>query len=385
MAKKPRKTDEITDEDQPVPPSETRGARNRAEADSGDSLEQPLPPSEESRSFGAEVLAEMHRTPRRFFEAQAELENHLGLADLIQEPRSFAIAEQPGQVDLTNIRGISIGNKQENGIPRPQLCIVVHVRSKVWESDIVEGEIPREIGGIPTDVVEAPSAVAYNFTVRERPVRGGCSIRPRSSQYQGTLGCVVRRGNKGLILSNNHVLAEENRFGAGEPIVQPGNGTFPADWIGYLEEVVPLRPGVWNMVDAALAHADVVTPSNPDGRVSPDHHYYRIDPNPIPAYVGMPVKKEGQRTGATMGEVKYINALRMQIAYNRLGPLSFRRVVIIESNSGRFFSQQGDSGSLIVERHSNRPTALLFAGGGIETYANPIEEVMSALGNFSFV
>ena len=49
------------------------------------------------------------------------------------------------------------------------------------------------------------------------------------------------------------------------------------------------------------------------------------------------------------------------------------------------FSQPGDSGSLIVEDGSNKPTALLFAGNGQTTLATPIQTVMSALNIDRFV
>ncbi len=41
------------------------------------------------------------------------------------------------------------------------------------------------------------------------------------------------------------------------------------------------------------------------------------------------------------------------------------------------FSQGGDSGSLIVDAMTRRPVALLFAGGGNQTFASPIDRVLS--------
>lgn len=40
------------------------------------------------------------------------------------------------------------------------------------------------------------------------------------------------------------------------------------------------------------------------------------------------------------------------------------------------FSQRGDSGSLIVDAVTLEPVALLFAGGGSLTFANPIDLVL---------
>jgi len=45
--------------------------------------------------------------------------------------------------------------------------------------------------------------------------------------------------------------------------------------------------------------------------------------------------------------------------------------------AGGTFSSGGDSGSLIVDGVTKEPVALLFAGGGGMTFANPISPVLS--------
>jgi hypothetical protein len=54
------------------------------------------------------------------------------------------------------------------------------------------------------------------------------------------------------------------------------------------------------------------------------------------------------------------------------------QIVIV--GDGPSFSDSGDSGSLIVTRPGKRATGLLFAGSNTHTIANPIQEVLSALG-----
>src|SRR5262249_38641622 len=73
-----------------------------------------------------------------------------------------------------------------------------------------------------------------------RPLRIGSSIG-HVDFPAGTLGCFVRRGDNGrvLILSNNHVLANENRARPGDPVLQPGRldlGRHPDDAVGELFE-----------------------------------------------------------------------------------------------------------------------------------------------------
>src|SRR4029453_7377328 len=74
----------------------------------------------------------------------------------------------------------------------------------------------------------------------------------------GTLGCFVRSGASSAlyILSNNHVLADENRYRKGGHIVQPGTldgGSPTADRVAKLTRFVRLEPKKTNFVDCAIA------------------------------------------------------------------------------------------------------------------------------------
>ena len=58
------------------------------------------------------------------------------------------------------------------------------------------------------------------------------------------------------ILSNNHVLANENRAKKGDSIIQPGaidGGASPADRVGSLLRFVRLKASATNLVDCAIA------------------------------------------------------------------------------------------------------------------------------------
>jgi hypothetical protein len=61
----------------------------------------------------------------------------------------------------------------------------------------------------------------------------------------------------------------------------------------------------------------------------------------------------------------------------------FRQQIVIQGLGGAF-SDRGDSGSLVLEKATNRPVGLLFAGGTgtdgvVYTFANPILEVLDRL------
>jgi len=108
----------------------------------------------------------------------------------------------------------------------------VYVSEKVPETLLKkEDVVPRELRdsngvAIPTDVVEIGKIRALDLdrTARHRPIFPGISI----GHYlvtAGTLGLIVRRPydlTSTYILSNNHVLANENKGKKGDPILQPG-------------------------------------------------------------------------------------------------------------------------------------------------------------------
>jgi len=148
------------------------------------------------------------------------------------------------------------GKKITNGINTGRDCVVVGVIKKVPIEtlnlkDIIPGKVyltdyMAGIKGIETDVVETGVIRALDDrTAKYRPAPGGVSI----GHYQvtaGTLGMVVRKNGVRYILSNNHVLANENKAQIGDSILQPGvydNGT-ATDEIAKLSEFIPVQLSV---------------------------------------------------------------------------------------------------------------------------------------------
>jgi hypothetical protein len=214
---------------------------------------------------------------------------------------------------------------------------------------------------------------------RARPLQIGVSIG-HVKTIAGTLGCFVSDGGAPLILSNNHVLADENEGTLGDPVVQPGpvdGGQEPIDTVARLSMFVPLAamPGR-NRVDVAAARIEAgigIVASTLPGlgelaglRTSP------LETDEV-------VFKVGRTTGVTQGRVTAIELDDLTISYDR-GDLTFDdQIEIAPIDPAQPFSRGGDSGSLIVDRQL-RAVALLFAGNGVDvTYANPIAEVLDAL------
>jgi hypothetical protein len=298
-----------------------------------------------------------------------------------------AIAPIAGPAPADNIVAVGVGEKVTKGIATGVQSVKVFVRVK-FASDDIEPEdlIPQTINNMPVDVeqigtlrafrLEAQAAAPPNPRVKMRPAKPGCSIGFFNPNFRmaGTFGAVVKRGAKVFILSNNHVLANENQLPLGSPIAQPGplDGGRPQDAIAKLRQFIELKlPPQTNRVDAALAEVD-----NP-ALVSRDILFIGAPRTPVVAQIDMVVQKFGRTTSYRAGRVVSV-ATDVKVGYD-IGELIFENQVIVQGLNGQAFSAAGDSGSLIVERTTNRAVGLLFAGSATHTIANHIGDVLTAL------
>ncbi len=299
--------------------------------------------------------------------------------------RTFRATTRPDN----NVVGVGVGQKIVKGKATSKHCVRLYVAQKVPKAALTpELTLPATIGGVATDVIETGRFFAFPAKVplarrRMRPARPGCSVGFRftgaKAQYvmAGTLGAVVTDGEHGYILSNNHVLADENNLPAGSAIFQPGlldGGDPDKDQIAKLTKFVQLKAGQPNTVDAAIAQALQnallsPTPLPQVGRLT--------NAQPIAATVKMKVHKHGRTTGYTRGEVYDVSA-DVRVEYE-IGVLTFQDQILVRGTPGGF-SDAGDSGSLIVDRKTKRGTGLLFAGSSTYTIANHLAEVLTALG-----
>jgi hypothetical protein len=220
---------------------------------------------------------------------------------------------------------------------------------------------------------------------RRRPMVIGCSIG-HFKITAGTLGCFVktRTSQEIAILSNNHVLANENSAKKGDAIIQPGDldgGANPADTVATLLKFVRLRAAQVNLVDAAIALPSPGIAFNQKKLGS-----FGVLKGLGPAFLdeGDGVRKVGRTTGETKGRVTAFELDNVVVNYD-LGNIRFDDQIEIEGAGTHSFSDGGDSGSLIAD-DDNLGVALLFAGGdsggsnnqGL-TYANPLRAVLNAL------
>ena len=201
----------------------------------------------------------------------------------------------------------------------------------------------------------------------------------------GTLGSLVSRGSNFYILSNNHVLDKSDQGATGQPISQPGLadthcGQDPNIIVANLSQAAPLKTSnvdaaiaqvIGNEVDTSGAILDlggVGQPAPPSSQVAA----------PAPS---QQVAKSGDATGLTCSSITSI-ATPVKVDYQTqcqggtTFTVTFQNQIVIGSGN---FSNNGDSGSLVVTTDAARPVGLLYAGSPTTTVAHPIMDVLTAL------
>jgi hypothetical protein len=326
------------------------------------------------------------KIPSDFLAAKAELRDRLAPAvrrqilrvEVLRKKRQYRPA--PG----VNLVGIGIGEKVVSDRPTGALCVKVLVARKYPKGSVSQSDrIPRAIGGIPTDVEGVGYARKFQLSnqQRQRPVPGGVSgslgLDAVGGRYAGTLGLVVAdrtRPRTLHVLSNNHVLADENRAAVGADVVQPAtlDGGVSGDRVALLARFVPLVfDNASNQMDAAIARFDpgvsvakmIFGLGAPTGSADPG--------------LNLLVRKSGRTTGVTEGIVRTVHFDAFNIRYDQ-GVVRMDDVMVIEGVHGTF-SRPGDSGSAIVDGQG-RVVGLLFAGSDTVTFAIPIQRILRRLG-----
>ena len=274
--------------------------------------------------------------------------------------------------------------QQMDGFPvEVEVTGTVYALDQIAEPAAPEAPEAEDFGDGTLEGEDAGSAEALMANPRGRfgrPVPIGVSISNTGSCGAGTLGARVSDGRDVFILSNNHVIALSNAAGLNSRIVQPGRlevdcRTITRDTVARLTSFVRIDfSGRSNLIDAAIAR----TSTGQVGTATPSDGYGRPQSRTLAARLGQRVQKYGRTTGFTRGRVTALN-VTINVDYGGGRVARFVRQIAIEGDRVNF-SDRGDSGSLIVEQGSNRPVGLLFAGGGVSTFANRIDDVLDRFG-----
>lgn len=276
-----------------------------------------------------------------------------------------------------NVTGLGVGYKIIQGRRTDAVCLRVYVSRKVPETDLQPSEVlPREVEGIPVDVIEAVFEIQPNGTSpddhqeRHDPLLGGISVGNLDTGHTGTLGgwAVDNSSGELLILGNWHVLCGGLDCAVEDRLVQPG----PGDGGSESDAVARLRRwALTELVDAAV------------GRLTGNRALLQraLGLGPVSdvrePVLGLPVKKSGRTTGVTTGIIADEQASLVVHGYPD-GPRTFHNQIVIESNNNDDVSQPGDSGSFWLDE-ANWLVGLHFAGSPGRAGANRMLAVLDAL------
>ncbi|CAG7840822.1 hypothetical protein CLOHAE12215_02246 [Clostridium haemolyticum] len=286
----------------------------------------------------------------------------------------FCAKEYNYFLSKANVVGMGLGYKISGGINTLKECILVFVSEKIPYNDIpYEDLIPAIYKGIETDVIQTGVFLAQSLKERIRPVVGGCSIGPKDRTTLGSVACLVTNGTDKFVLSNNHVLADENIVPLGTPILQPApqdKGKYPTDVIANLTKFIPLKfetnsTKPINFVDCAMAK--IVNDSIATGEIKGIGY---------PKGIGMPkLEQNVQLVGRTSGKRKgNIISLgnTIEVEYDRGKALFVNQILTTD------MSQGGDSGALLLNEN-NYAVGLLACGTQLYSSFNLINNVVDEL------
>jgi hypothetical protein len=305
---------------------------------------------------------------------------------------------------VNKVKQTGIGFKRKDGkIMTDTVAMIFYVRFKPKINALRRLNIeplPKEIEGIPTDVVEIPTGfdkrivrlglrIATPDDSRHRPVPGGVAmVNANGLPSTGTLGLIFqkRNTNEFFACTNNHVGANEDIEGLsptaqiGDPWIQPGahgSGHHPQDTIAILDRWGRMKLLEKNHYDFAIGKIN-------DGvDVKPNHIEGVGDVSGIADIeLGDIVLKRGRTTRARRGMVTDVLIDDVTVPYQQGQPCRFEdQVSIVGIPETDPFSLSGDSGSFVVSEESPHTVkAQLFAGGedsdGIDvTIASPIRKI----------
>lgn len=304
-------------------------------------------------------------------------------ANVVASASTFGISARRLDRQPRVVRSMALG--VSTGANKEDYRLAIRLQQRAMEDHPEVARLVQQAKG-EADVryVGRISKMATGLRSRRRPLEVGVSVG-HFLITAGTLGCFVsREKGRTCILSNNHVLANEDQAAIGDPIIQPGDfdgGTNPLDRVARLTDFVRLDLTAANIVDAAIAEID----SSIEFKPRDVQDIGMLTGKTATVFDDSAVRKVGRTTGFTTGRVTAFEIDNVVVAYD-IGDLRFDNQIEVEGSGSGPFSQGGDSGSLVVDEENNA-IGLLFAGGdqggsngqGL-TYLNPIDDVLSKLG-----
>lgn len=257
----------------------------------------------------------------------------------------------------SNVTGVSIGEAIRGGVG-DGLAICVHVNQKVAYASLTKAQrLPKEIAGIPVDVVER-QFVAHSLTAEQRKLRRVIPQNPAAPGVEvaahhgepGTLGVMVvdlLTPQRDLcLLTAAHVLNSP----VGTPVYQPGTKD-PASLIGHVRRRV-----LSSYCDGALAVLDV-------GRFSVNLpiELTRSITGIRQVKIGDVLVKSGMMTGVSRAVVKHVG--EFDIRMPNLEQM-YMQGFVLQPLAGvqESICERGDSGAIWYDETTGEGVGIHIAG-----------------------
>lgn len=282
--------------------------------------------------------------------------------------RMLPTVTQVGPPDIPSpVLGVGIG---EAATGDERIVLLTEVETGAFDAKALV--ISMGLEGVQVEEIRGGRAIST-----ARPAEGGESLG-HSNGDTGTFGCLVKNGaNVLFLLSCNHVIAALNKGQKGvDAVWQPGmkDGGSVNSRIGVLDDFAKIITGghMSNRIDAALCKPDQV------GDVSSKITSIGALSGAQSISLGASVRKSGAKTGLTKGKIR-LNNLSVIVDYpGGVQALFDGQLGIIGTEVGKNFSDQGDSGSIVVDDQNCAVGLLISCLSGVDlTIANPIQEVLA--------
>jgi hypothetical protein len=276
---------------------------------------------------------------------------------------------------IPGVNGLGIGYKEVDDQKTRELSIHVYVDEKK-ENVPSDEQIPKEIDGIKTDVIERERvAFPHGMDLTQvNTLMGGVAIGRSGGGNRievGTIGAIAidNQTQQRCIISSFHVLAVDNSYKIGDTMSQPAGSP---NIVARLSQA-----SLTGNIDAAVASVD--NPGNVQCSI--------MDLGPVKGVSDAGdllmrnktrVQKRGITTRVTQGDIRSIDAT-ITVGYDPpIGQRQLSDQILIQRETTSF-SEAGDSGSGIIDGDGNI-VGLLVGGppGGDVTYANRIQNVLEA-------
>jgi hypothetical protein len=276
------------------------------------------------------------------------------------------------------IVGIGFGCKRTSGKRLPTQSLRVYVRRKVAKDHLpLHRCLPKELHGIPIDVIPIGMIRAHGAT----PVQPGTSIGDADG-HSGTLACIVTDGAVQYLLGSWHVMDYQNA-GDGSPVympsLRPESTKFLVGTIIQSPQISlsPATPIPFDAAMATLAAGILIDPTlSGIGTISQAAADLTASPSPKVTMAGCATQGQSGTIEAVAEDVQvmyYDDANSVGYLVNQIG---------IVGDSGPF-SDESDSGALVVTQGDCSPVGILVGGGAstnaidvTHSFASPIGVVL---------